>query len=125
MGMSAGSAGDGRGPRLDARDADAPADVGTGGRGPLEQVVVELAADDAIAGGTAPSRLVAPAVELDHAGVERLDRQRVLFGGDLEVSQRLGGHPARADLDPGEHPPAQAEYSHPRAGQPPARGAPP
>ena len=77
------------GTRLDARDADAPADVGARGGGPLEEVVVELAADDAVAGGTAPSRLVAPAVELDHAGVERLDRQRVLFGGDFEVSKGL------------------------------------
>src|SRR6266542_6050682 len=35
---------------LDRRDSDAPAHVGPGGGRPLEQVVIELAADDAVAG---------------------------------------------------------------------------
>ena len=52
------------------RHPDAPAHVRAGGGRALEQVVIELAADDAVAGGPPPARLVARARELEHALVE-------------------------------------------------------
>ena len=58
--------------------------------------MVELATDDAVAGGTPPVGRVARALELEHAAVEGLDGQRVLVRVDLEIRGRLA---AGRDLD--------------------------
>src|SRR5215472_8827222 len=68
-------------------DAEAPAHVGAGGRRALEQVVIELAADDAVARRALPRRFVPPALELEDAGLERLDGERILLRVDLERSE--------------------------------------
>src|SRR5262249_43103062 len=99
------------------------ADVGAGDPGAIEQVMVELAAHDAVAGRPVPPRLVDLAVEAEPTGGERLDRQRVLLGVDLDVAQRLGRHPARADLHPGERRRVEQERPQARASQAPRRRA--
>src|SRR4029453_2639270 len=43
----------------DSGDPDTPAHIRAGRRRALQQVVIELAADDAVAGGPSPARLVA------------------------------------------------------------------
>ena len=134
--MSAGADDDGgREDAALAHDADAVAlaghrghpgalaHVGAGGPGAVEQVVIELAPDDAVAGRPAPARLVARAVEREPAGREGLDGERILLGIDLDVGQRLGRHPARADLDAREHGGVEQQRPEAGAGQPPGRGA--
>src|SRR5262245_62261935 len=74
---------------LHGGDAEAPAHVGAGGGRALEQVVIELAADDAVARRALPRRLVPPALELEDAGLERLDGARLLLRVDLEVDEGL------------------------------------
>src|SRR5919201_5419008 len=76
---------------------DSPAYVRPGGGRSLEQVVIELATDDAVAGGTAPGRRVASAGVRKHAGLERLNGERILFWVDLEILERGRGNPAGAD----------------------------
>ena len=105
------------------RHPDAPAHVRARGRGALEQVVVELAADDPVAGGPPPAGLVPGPRELQHALVEGLDGQGVLVGVDLEVDERLRRHPARADLHAREDRRVEHEGTQAGQGQPPGRGA--
>ena len=94
--------------------ARALAHVGAGGTGALEQVVVELPPDDAVAGRLPPARLVAPALEGQPAGREGLDGERVLLRVDLHVGQRLVSDPARADLRAGKG--GRVEQQRPQAG---------
>src|SRR5262249_10110129 len=94
-----GGEGDGVRALLHGRDAEAPAHVGAGGGRALEEIVIELAADDAEAGRARPRRLVPRSLELEDAGLEGLDGERILLGIDLQVTQGFRGDPARADLD--------------------------
>src|SRR5262249_43365006 len=98
-------------------------DVRAGGAGAIEQIVVELASENAVAGRAPPARLGARAIELEAAGRESLDRERILLWVDLRVSQRLGRHPAGTDLHPGKDRGVQHERPQSRAREPPGRGA--
>ena len=113
---------------LDPRHPVAPAHVRARRRRALEQIVVELATDDAVARGAPPRRVVPRALELEHTEVERLDGQRVLVRIDVEVTKRLVGDPARADLHPREDggiedKRAQAALREPPGGRAAARPA--
>ena len=98
--------------------------VGAGDPGAIQEMVVELAPHDAVARRPAPARLMELAVEPEAAGGERLDRERVLVGIDLDVGQRLGRHPARADLHARKGRGIEQQRPQTRAGQAPRRGAP-
>src|SRR5262249_15740105 len=84
---------------------------------------IELAADDAEAGRARPRRLVPPALELEDAGLERLDGERILLGIDLQIAESLRGDPARADLDSRKNRRVEHEHAQARAGEPPGRPA--
>src|SRR5262249_36254929 len=110
---------------LHRSDAEAPAHVGAGGRRALEQVVIELAADDAVARRALPRRFVPPAPDPGDAGPERLDGERILPRIDLEVTEGLRSDPPRAPLDPREYGGVEHEPPQPGAGEPPrGRAAP-
>src|SRR5947208_12695528 len=64
----------------DRGDPRAVAHVGAGGARALQEMVIELAPHDAVARGSAPSRLVAGAGEREAAGGEGLDGERILLG---------------------------------------------
>ena len=106
-----------------AGHSHAAAHVGSGGRGALEEVVIELAAKDAVAGRARPARLVARALEGQPAGREGLDGERVLRRIDLDVGERGGCDPPGADLDAGKHGGVEHERPPSRRGQAPRRGA--
>jgi hypothetical protein len=112
-------------PRAHLLHPDTPAHVGPRGGRSLEQVVVELAPDDAVARGPTPVRLVPRRLELEHACTEGLDGQRILVGLDLEVGQRGPRHPSRADLHAREHGGIEDERVEAGAGQAPRSGASP
>src|SRR5262245_62175381 len=86
----------------DTRHANAATHVGSSGGCPLEQEVVELAPDDAVARRLSPSRLMTEPFESERTCFERLDGQRVLRGIELEVVESGGRHPPGADLDAGK-----------------------
>src|SRR5262245_63213944 len=110
---------------LHGGDAEAPAHVRAGNGCSLEQVVIELAANDAVARRAPPRRLVPPALELEDAGLERLDGERILLGIDLEIAEGLRSDPPCADLDPREDGGVEHEHPQPGAGEPPrGRAAP-
>ena len=120
LGLDAGARGAG-GDRLDAH---APAHVGPRRRRTLEEEVIEFAADDAVGGGPPPVGVVARTLERQRAGGKALDGERVLVGLDLEVGERDGRHPTRADLLTGEDGGVQYQRAQPGASQSPGRGAP-
>src|SRR5262249_29116836 len=98
-------------------------DVHAGGARAIEQIIVELPAENAVAGRAPPARLGARAVELEAAGRESLDRERILLRVDLRVGQRLGSDPAGAHLHPWKDRRVQQERAQPRTREPPRRGA--
>src|SRR5439155_4936954 len=102
-------------------DSRALARVGAGVAGPVQKMVVELAPDDAVAGGPSPARLVVRAVEREPTGGKRLDGERILLGVDLDVGQRLRRHPARADLDARKDRGVEQERPEARPREPPRR----
>jgi hypothetical protein len=99
------------------------AHVDAGGAGAVEQIVVELPAEDAVAGRPLPPRLGARAVELEPACRERLDGQRIFLRIDLGVGERFGGDPPGADLHPWKDRGVQEQRAKAGPCEPPCRGA--
>lgn len=84
-------------------DTGIGSDGGSGGRSPLQKVVVELAADDAVADGMPPSSLVDTSLKLQCRAREGLEGPRIVSGRDPEGVPDGSGDPAGAELDAGEY----------------------
>src|SRR5207244_2856942 len=80
------------------RHAGALSHVRAGRPRAVQEIVVELPADDAVTGRRPPAGLVAGPLELEPAGGEGLDGERGLVRVDLGVRHRLRRDPARAHL---------------------------